>query len=386
MDREDVLDRIVEHAEQGKPDQLLETTVASLDSDLYEAAAETFGSWDAALAEALCRAVDSGGTRGSSPRREENIVRKAVPAAKHQLFVTTEKNAVFRLPGMDLEVTDQPEYVETPAERGAIAHVHHLGEPEGVVLFSNQGRYFGLHPRLIPKYRGGSEIRGLESMLGTRDDEALEFALPKRAFFDGRIVHVTRGGKGKASDGSDYETSLDKTGHEAFGLADGDRPVAVIAAPEGATLFCASALGRGIHFPADEIRSMGLRAMGVNVMDLDDEEGDAVVGAFRGHNVRQVAVLTEEGYGKRVPFEEFRQQGRAGAGMQLLRLNPGDRVAGVAPVSPSDDVVVTTSRGRVHRRPAGDFELMGRPAKGNRVMETSDDEAILEFARLPCSG
>ena len=385
MKESEIVERLLGLARESEPDELLETTAATLHADLYDAAADAFGSWDAALAAALCAAVDTSGRSQSGGSSGEEIHRAVGPDAEDPLFVATANNAVFKVvPGTDLAISEEPEQMETPAGSGPVTHVQHLGEPEGLIYFSNTGHYFAIDPRMVPKWKGTHEIRRLENVLDLERGEVLEFALPRREFFGGRIVHVTERGKGKASEASDYEYALDHEPRIAFHLNEGDRPVAVMSVPEETGIFAASAHGRGIHFPDSDLRSMGQRAVGVNVMDLDDET-DAVVGAFPAHRVEHVALVTRAGLGKRVVFEEFRQQGRAGAGMQLARLNRDDYIAGVAPCRPSDDIVVATSRGRLQRRPAGDFELMGRQAKGNKLLELADDEEITEFARLPCS-
>lgn len=385
MDDSEVLEKLIALAEDNEPDALLETSAATLHADLYDRAVDRFGSWDAVLAAALCRAASTG-TRGrSGADRTERIVRSPGPDAEHPIFAATENNVIFKIvPGTELPLTAEPQHLDTPAGSGPVTHFHHVGDPDGLVFFSNTGNYFALDPRMVPKWKGSEEIRRLDNILEISAGERLEFVLPRRAFYGGRIIHVTAGGKGKATDASDFDYALDHEARTAFGLNDGDRPIAVLAVPGGTGIFCASAHGRGIHFPDTEVRSMGNRAVGVNVMDVSGED-DEIVGAFTGHRVEHVAVITRDGLGKRVEFDEFRQQGRAGAGMQLARLNKDDQIAGVAPCHPSDDIVLSTSRGRVQRRPAGDFDLMGRPAKGNRVVDFADDEKLVEFARLPCS-
>jgi len=385
MEESEIVERILGIAENREPDQLLETTVASVHGDLYDAAAEAFGGWDAALAAALCASVAAAGESAGGRGADERIVRSVGPDAEHPIFAATRHNLVFKIePGRELALTEQSKAFERPPEAGPLIHVHHVGQPEGLVFFSSAGHYYALDPRMVPKWSGREEIRQLGNVLDLEGDEVLEHIVPRRAFYGGRIVHVTEGGKGKASEASEFQYAMDHKPRVAFKLEEDDRAVAVMSVPEDSGIFAASKHGRGIHFPDDELRSMGQRAIGVNVMDLDGES-DTVVGAFSARRVEQVALVTEQGLGKRVDFSEFRQQGRAGAGMQLARLNRDDYVAGVAPCRPSDDIVVSTTRGRVHRRPVGDFPFMGRPAKGDQVVELGDDEEILEFARLPCS-
>lgn len=386
MNDKKLIQEIEQLATSGKPDRLLETTVATLNEELYEAAVDAFGGWDAALAATLCESVSSAENKTSTAKTdgdESAVQRRITTASKEPIFATTADGGLFELPGLNLEVTQRPQHFDAPPQSGPVTHLYHVGEPEGLVVFTNKGRYFALQPHRVPKHSGKNAVRRPEAMLNLGEEEIVEFIVPRRALFGGRVVHVTENGKGKASASDDYMYALDREGRTAFYLDDGDSPLAVFVADEKEGIFCASAHGRGIHFPSSELRTMGQKAKGVKMIKLQNES-DAVVGAFPTARVRNVAMVTEAGYGKRVEFDEFRQQGRAGQGMQLARLNRGDYVASAAACKPGGDLVVTTSRGRVHRRPATDFPMMGRPAKGNRVIELADSESIVELTALPC--
>ncbi|MFW5968685.1 MAG: DNA gyrase C-terminal beta-propeller domain-containing protein, partial [Persicimonas sp.] len=361
MSRDEIIDHILKLAEEKSPDHLLETSAATLNGELYEAAAETFGGWDAALAEALVAAVDqkasatdtsAGGARVTrSAPDEPHVEREVTEAAKEPLFALTSGGAFYQIDGPQVPVTDEPTAPVTPHGAGHIERLVHLGDVQGVIVFSNRGRYFGLDRRMIPRWEGDLLDRRLQEVLHLEDDERVVDVAPRTDFYGGRLIHVTRGGKGKASDISEMNYTLDYEGRQAFLLDEGDEPVAVLAGPDETSVWCASARGKAIHFPSDELRSMGLKAVGVKLMKLADES-DEVVGAFLGDDVEQAAVITERGLAKRVDFGEFRTQGRAGAGLQLARLDHGDRIATVAPCEPGGDLAVATSRGRLHRMPA----------------------------------
>lgn len=386
MDRDEIVEEILQIADRDEPDELLETTAASLHGELYESAGECFGSWDAALAAALCESASGGGGGRAGAKATDPISRSPGPDAAHPLFGVTDNNLLFKIvPGTDLRLSEAPEQLDLPPDAETLLHLHHVGDPEGLVFFTNIGNYFALSPQMVPRWQGDDEVREVGRSLELEDEERFAHLVPRRAFYGGRIVHVTEGAKGKATDASEFMYAMDHDSRVAFKLNDGDRPVAVFTVPEDTGIFAASAHGRGIHFPEDELRSMGRRAVGVNVMDLEDDS-DAVVGAFSAERVQQVVVVTERGRGKRVDFGEFRQQGRAGAGMQLARLDRDDFLAGAAPCHPADDVAITTDRGLVHRRPVADFPEMGRSAKGDRVVDLSEGESVAEFTSLPCSG
>jgi DNA gyrase/topoisomerase IV subunit A len=380
----DVLDRIIELAREEGADALLELTVASTDEALYDAAIEQFGSWDGALARAVVKLAPTPRT-SSIKDREEEVVRKRSSAASDPVFTRTTDGGFFWIDGEELDLTEDPELLPTPEGAGPMERMWWVGDPDGVFVFSDKGRYYGLITRVVPQWMGETPLRPWTNILSHMDsDEKPMLVLPRRAGRSGRIVHVTKYGKGKASDADEYGRTLDQTGREAFLLKDGDTPVAVMHGTEDATVFCASAKGLGIHFEATDLRSMGRKAIGVNVMKLDGDD-DHIVNAFHGDGVEQLAVVTKEGLCKRIWFDDFRTQGRGGAGMQVAKRNDGDYVVGVVPCVSESDIVITTSIGRVWRTEATTFELMGRPAKGNPTFDLLDGEEILGLSVLPTS-
>ncbi len=384
-----LLDGIRRLASEEGADALLELTVSSTHPDLYDSAIDEFGSWDAALAHVVVELLDS--SSRSRPRAsrsattEEHVERTRSSHVDDPVFVRTTGGGLFWFTGTELEITEGPEIMATPQDSGPMERMWWLGNPDGVFLFSDEGRYYGLLTRVVPEWMGDTPLRPYANILPHLNaSERLLVPVSRRAGVEGRIVHVTREGKGKATDAEEYGRNLDQSGREGFLVNEGDVPVAVFGTRDGATVFCASAHGLGIHFEGEEMRSMGRKAVGVNVMKLD-AEGDHIVNAFAGPNIEQLAVITEQGLCKRIAFDDFRTQGRGGNGMQVCKLNDDDVVVGVVPCKASSDLVVTTSRFRVWRTEATSFDLMGRPAKGNRAFDLIGDERVIGLSVLPTS-
>ncbi len=372
-DRDALVKELIRLARDAEEPQVL------LADSLRDQATAAFDSLEEALAAAL---MESAAPRGRRPQKSE-VERRLTEAFEHPLYVATADGKYFSLDGPVLETGPSPYTVDDDDEVDPITAVHYVGDSDDVVLFTTTGRYFGLDRRMIPTWDRRDQPRTIRDILFLEAQESVCAILPRRKVAVGRVIHVTREGKGKASDASEFGSGLDRSGLDAFLVRDGDLPIAVLGGPTENTLFCASRQGQGIHFDADDMRSMGRKAVGVNVMKLQGDD-DAVVSAFLGRHVRQVAVITELGFGKRLDFSEFRTQGRGGQGMQVIRLNPGDGVAGVCPCNPAEDLGVTTDQGRVFRIPATDLNLMGRPARGDQVIELRAQERILHLSALPC--
>lgn len=380
-----IIERIQDIASQeGGDDELLESVAPTTHEVLYADAIDAYGTWDAALIAALCDMVQKRARTSAAKEREEGTIeRLRSAAAKEPVYVVSQDGTLFWIDGEELEVTQWPEFMAPPEGAEAMAAFAHIGAPDGVFLFSNHGRFFGVDPRLVPQWMGESPVRPMSQILPLQGGEHISFVLPRKAMYEGRIIHVTREGKGKASDVSEYGRTLDRSGKEAFLLNDKDITVAVLAGPTKNGVFCASTKGQGIHFDADDMRSMGRKAVGVNVMKLE-AKNDFVVSAFLTEDVEQIAVITKLGWSKRLWFDEFRQQGRGGGGMQVCKLDYGDEVVAVVPCVANEDLVVSTNHGRVYRFATDRLEIMGRPARGNRIFEMEDGEQIIGMAPLPC--
>lgn len=360
-------------------------SVATTDPDLHNQAIEIYGSWEDALVAVIVHQFQGKKTRVAKPKVDENIVRIRVTQADDFLLGRTKNGHFFRVDADDIPITENPVRFRTAEGAGPIFRLDHIGEPEGVFLFTNEGRYYGMIGAVLPTWNHDEKLRSYQNMLSHMfSTEHIFAALPRRAGQMGRYIHATKNGKGKASQASEIGSLLDQSGREAFLVKGEDEPVAIVTGPDTKTIFCASAMGQGIHFEQSDIRSMGRKSVGVNLMKLSGPN-DEIVNMFFGDGVAQLAVITERGMGKRISFDDFRTQGRGGSGMQVLKLEPGDRVICVVPLLPSEDLVIFTDQNRVHRMEASRFPFMGRPAKGNIVIPLKAGEQVIGLSVAPCS-
>lgn len=377
---------------------LLHTGFQLRHPDLYEEALKAFGSWEAVLAEMVLLVRDK--EKVLNPEELEAVLNNEVQApidinreradeADQPLYGLSLKGDLFRFEGDELPLTHAPytPEAEWATHFGPLATLQYTGRLGDLFVFSKSGLYFGVVHDFLPQASAPTQMASLLRRLDLPEGDSIGAVLARRdmEINNGRLLHVTQKGKGKASALSDFPHMYGKQGKEAFLLKEDDIPIAVLAGKTYNGLFCASAKGQGIHMDAQDIRTMGRKSVGVNVMKLSGSD-DAVVSAFLTEGVHQLAVLTEQGFAKRIPFHEFRQQGRGGSGMQLLRLNADDRVVGTVPVDANDDLFLCTNLGRQWRLPAYLFEEMGRAARGKRLFEPQTGETIIGFTRLPCAG
>lgn len=129
------------------------------------------------------------------------------------------------------------------------------------------------------------------------------------------------------------------------------------------------------------MRPMGRTAGGVRGVSLG--EGDEVVGLEILSPGAKILTVTENGYGKRTPLEEYRVQRRGGQGIITIRTSDRNgEVVGVAQVVEDDEVMLITGGGKVLRCRVAGISSMGRATQGVRVMDLAPGEKLVAMARL----
>ena len=139
--------------------------------------------------------------------------------------------------------------------------------------------------------------------------------------------------------------------------------------------------GMIIRFAEDEARPMGRGAGGVRGIEL--EEDDEVIAADVVQEGVLILTVTERGYGKRTPLEEYRLQGRAGKG--IIDIKTGGRngtVVSMLQVREGDDILVVTTKGKIIRFHAGDVSSQGRNTMGVRIIDLEPDDRVGSVARV----
>jgi len=143
----------------------------------------------------------------------------------------------------------------------------------------------------------------------------------------------------------------------------------------------ATKLGMIIRFSEEEVRPMGRAAAGVRGIEVD--EGDEVIAADVVQEGALILTVTERGYGKRTPLDEYRLQGRAGKG--IIDIKTGGRngnVVGMVQVRDGDDVLVVTTKGKLIRFHADTVSSQGRNTMGVRIIDLDADDQVGSIARV----
>ncbi|MBR5363762.1 MAG: DNA gyrase subunit A [Oscillospiraceae bacterium] len=249
-----------------------------------------------------------------------------------------------------------------------------------VLFFTNRGIMFDLKCFEIPM--GGKDSKGtnIVNLLPLAENEKIAAMMKVSEFNDeSYIVIVTRNGKIKRTPLPAYK-NVRKNGLIAIKLDEGDEIEGVRMTCGQDQLFVATRDGMAIRVDENCIRPQGRSAHGVRIMKLRGE--DEIVSMARVRAGATLLTVTEKGFGKRSEIDSYRIQNRGGFG--LTNYKPDEergKVCGIKVVDETDDIMMISSDGIIIRIRTSDIRIMGRIAKGVRVMRVSEDGRVMSFTR-----
>ena len=213
-----------------------------------------------------------------------------------------------------------------------------------------------------------------------KEGEKIAAMLRTKDFDEGKyLVTVTRQGKIKRTALPAYK-NVRKNGLIAVGLEEGDEIAGVRLTDGSARLFVATKHGMIIRMEETCIRPQGRSAHGVKAITL--REDDVVVSMARERAGASLLTVTENGYGRRSELEQYRIQNRGGYGLQNYKVDAErGMVCGIKVVDETDDILLISTDGIVIRVYCADIRLMGRTAKGVRIMRVTNENQVVAFSR-----
>ena len=249
-----------------------------------------------------------------------------------------------------------------------------------ILFISNLGVMYKLKCYELPE--GSKNARGTNiiNLLPLSAGEKIAAVLTTPDFDEGKyVVMITRAGKIKRTALSAYK-NVRKNGLIAIGLDEGDEIAAVRLTNGSNRLFAATRKGMAIRIDETDVRPMSRSAHGVKAITLRGD--DSVVSMARERKGASLLTVTENGYGRRPALDEYRMQSRGGLGLTNYKVDAehGD-VCGIKVVDESDDLMFISSDGVIIRTPCDQIRLMGRVAKGVRVMRVNEGQRVVAFTR-----
>jgi len=255
------------------------------------------------------------------------------------------------------------------------------------MFFTNKGRVYKLKVWDIPESSRIAKGTSIVNFLNISQDERVEeFITASNSFFDEKdcyVVLATSQGKIKKTPISDF-ANIRNNGIIAINLTDGDLLIAAKLSCGSDDVILVSDKGQSIRFHEDDARPMGRAASGVTGVRLLPKHkliGMDII--TKAQNDGCLVVVTEQGYGKKTPLDEYKAQTRGGSGIITYKVSDktGDVVtARVAAKDFESDVLLASKSGKIIRLEYREIPEQGRSTIGVRLIRLDSDDKLVGAA------
>ena len=262
-----------------------------------------------------------------------------------------------------------------------IEHLFTCSTHDYLLFFTNRGRVYRKKVYELPEGTRTAKGRALVNLLELQDRETVRSVLSTRDFSEGKyLVFATKRGMIKKTEFADYNTQLKTKGLIAIKIREDDELVAVRRTSGDDELIMVSRSGQAVRFSEQETRPMGRGTSGVRGMNVD-QLGNAVLAMDVADPSKELLIVTENGYGKRTPIDQYRETKRGAMGVKTIKLTDArGGVAGALVVQEHDELVFVSQNGMVQRTGVRGISQQGRATQGVRVMNIKDDDTVAAVA------
>ena len=255
---------------------------------------------------------------------------------------------------------------------------------DALLFFTDAGKVYWLKVHEIPEASRAAKGKALVNLLALSKDEKVTATLPVKEYRADRFVIMgTKQGVIKKTELSAYSNPR-QGGIIALSLDAGDKLIGVDLTDGQREILLGTKQGITIRFKEEDVRAMGRTAHGVRGITL--EPGDEVIGmeTITPDSTTAILTVTEGGYGKRTPVNEYRVQGRGGKGIISVKTTERNGAAvGFLQVRDEDEIMLMAAQGKVLRCKVDDIREIGRNTQGVRLLDMDGDEdRVVAVVRL----
>jgi DNA gyrase subunit A len=266
-------------------------------------------------------------------------------------------------------------------EEDFVEHLFVASTHAYLLFLTNRGRCYWLKVHEIDQAGRAAKGRPIVNLVEMNREERVTTVVPVKVFDDQHyLVMATRQGTIKKTLLSAYGNPR-RGGINAIDLDEGDEMIEAAITDGQTDLILAKRQGKAIRFHEQEVRAMGRTAHGVKAVSL--EEGDVVVSMVAVRRDARLLSITENGYGKASPIEDYRVSHRGGLGIITIKTTERNgQVVAVKEVVDSDQLMIMTSGGQVIRMPVKGISVIGRNTQGVRLINLDAGDKVSDVARV----
>jgi len=266
-----------------------------------------------------------------------------------------------------------------------VASTHHT-----LLFFTEKGRCFWLKVYEVPEGDKNSKGRAIQNLMQLPGDDKVRAIidikdLSDKEFVNNRyIILCTKKGIIKKTLLEDFSRPR-ANGVNAININEGDQLLEARLTDGGCEVVMAVKSGRAIRFPEEKVRPTGRGAIGVFGIDLNDST-DEVIGMVcvnKDDVSRNILVVSQKGFGKRTPIDEYRITNRGGKGVKTINVTEKTgNLVGVLEVNGKEDLVITCKSGITIRTSVADIREAGRATQGVKLIRIDEGDEIAAISKI----
>ena len=261
----------------------------------------------------------------------------------------------------------------TTREEDTVVDVFTASTHDYILFFTDTGKVYRKKGYQIPESGKTAKGTNIVNILQVETGERVQAMLHFREQSEDELYlfMTTRNGTVKRLEVSALK-NLRNNGIRALTLDEGDELISVVETRGHDRMLIATHDGQAVCFDETDVRAMGRTAVGVRGIRL--REGDYVIGAARADAGKTVLSITENGFGKRTPIEEYRITNRGGLGIRnYMVTDKTGCVVGMKMVDGTEDLLLVTAAGILIRTPVENIRVAGRATQGVIVMRVKEE-------------
>jgi DNA gyrase subunit A len=271
-----------------------------------------------------------------------------------------------------------------------VASTHHT-----MLFFTEKGRVYWLNVYEIPEGEKTGKGRAIQNLVQLPPDDKVRAIIDVKDLKDEEfvkshsIVLCTKKGIIKKTELEDFSRPR-LTGVNAINIVEGDELLEAKMTDGKSEIMMAVKSGRAIRFSETKVRPTGRGAIGVAGIEVEDA-GDEVVGMICVNQEQQasrtVLVVSEKGFGKRTPVDEYRFTNRGGKGVKTINVtDKTGSLVGILDVSETEDIMITCKSGVTIRMPVSGISEQGRATQGVKLIRLDEGDEIAAITQLDDQG
>jgi DNA gyrase subunit A len=259
-----------------------------------------------------------------------------------------------------------------------------------MLFFTEKGRCYWMNVYEIPEGDKTSKGRAIQNLVQLPPDDKVRAIIDIKDIQDKafvtqhNIVLCTKKGIIKKTLLEDFSRPR-QTGVNAITILEGDELLEAKLTDGDCEIMMAVKSGRAIRFPEDKVRPTGRGAIGVAGIEVENSE-DEVVGMIcvnKEDRSRTVLVVSEKGFGKRTPIDEYRITNRGGKGVKTINVtDKTGPLVGILEVTQKEDLMITCRSGVTIRMPVTGISEQGRATQGVKLIRVDGNDEIAAITKL----